>query len=220
MSTLSGQDDLPPWAEELRRRYLRGEASQFVLHGNVHDLILHDGKLCPLAGVPHRRCCSRRRTPSSVYNVSTGVRFAKARWRHRRPRGLWSCKKEPARCCRSSSARSPPRTGWRVIIEYAETVAPAGDTSFSTVDDRAAAVTLHRWSMLRALEDADSIVLLTLENLTRAAPEAGLEPARGDGARAHADKARARGGCIRLLDAELPTTPTSSASPRSPPASS
>ena len=26
---------LPVWAEDLRRRYLRGEASMFVLHGNV-----------------------------------------------------------------------------------------------------------------------------------------------------------------------------------------
>ena len=25
---------LPPWAEDLRRRYLRGEASMFLLHGN------------------------------------------------------------------------------------------------------------------------------------------------------------------------------------------
>ena len=28
---------LPAWAEDLRRRYLRGEASMFVLHGNVYD---------------------------------------------------------------------------------------------------------------------------------------------------------------------------------------
>ena len=39
---------LPPWAEELRRRYLRGEAWQFVLHGNVHDLVLHGGRLVEL----------------------------------------------------------------------------------------------------------------------------------------------------------------------------
>ena len=39
---------LPAWAEELRRRYLRGEASQFVVHGNVHDLVLHGGALVPV----------------------------------------------------------------------------------------------------------------------------------------------------------------------------
>ena len=39
----------PSWAEELRRRYLRGEASQFILHGNVHDQILHEGELYGLS---------------------------------------------------------------------------------------------------------------------------------------------------------------------------
>ena len=36
---------LPVWADELKRRYVRGESSLFVLHGNVHDKVLHDGKL-------------------------------------------------------------------------------------------------------------------------------------------------------------------------------
>jgi hypothetical protein len=26
---------LPTWAEDLRNRYLRGESSMFILHGNV-----------------------------------------------------------------------------------------------------------------------------------------------------------------------------------------
>ena len=34
---------LPAWAEDLRRRYLRGEASMFVLHGNVFDTVLYRG---------------------------------------------------------------------------------------------------------------------------------------------------------------------------------
>ena len=38
----------PAWAEELRRRYLRGEASQFVLHGNVFDLVEYGGELLPV----------------------------------------------------------------------------------------------------------------------------------------------------------------------------
>ena len=39
---------LPAWAEDLRRRYLRGEASMFVLHGNVYDVVLHNGKMMAL----------------------------------------------------------------------------------------------------------------------------------------------------------------------------
>ena len=29
---------LPEWADELRRRYLSGEASMFLIHGNVRDV--------------------------------------------------------------------------------------------------------------------------------------------------------------------------------------
>ena len=39
---------LPAWAEDLRRRYLRGEASMFVLHGNVYDVVLCSKKMMAL----------------------------------------------------------------------------------------------------------------------------------------------------------------------------
>ena len=39
---------LPAWAEDLRRRYLRGEASTFVLHGNVYDVVLCNRKMMAL----------------------------------------------------------------------------------------------------------------------------------------------------------------------------
>ena len=38
---MSEARQLPAWAEDLRRRYLRGEASMFVLHGNVFDTVVH-----------------------------------------------------------------------------------------------------------------------------------------------------------------------------------
>ncbi len=36
--------DLPSWMAALRDRYLQTDTSQFVLHGNVHDFVLCDGK--------------------------------------------------------------------------------------------------------------------------------------------------------------------------------
>ena len=35
---MSENQDLPSWAEELRLRYIAGESSLFLLHGNVRDL--------------------------------------------------------------------------------------------------------------------------------------------------------------------------------------
>ena len=35
---MTEQPQFPDWAEELRSRYMSGEASLFLLHGNVRDL--------------------------------------------------------------------------------------------------------------------------------------------------------------------------------------
>ena len=40
--------DLPDWMRTLRDRYLQTETGQFVLHGNVHDLVLCAGRVWSL----------------------------------------------------------------------------------------------------------------------------------------------------------------------------
>ena len=50
-----------------------------------------------------------------------------------------------------------------VVIDYAETVAPAGDASFSSENDRLSLVTLQRWSLAPQLEASDNIVVLLAE---------------------------------------------------------
>src|SRR5438067_11050403 len=67
---------LPSWAEELRRRYLRGEASVFVLHGNVHDVVL-DGDDMVSVGDYVARTVFEKKDVVIRYNVSTGCRFTK-----------------------------------------------------------------------------------------------------------------------------------------------
>src|SRR5215475_10814286 len=67
----------PTWAEELRRRYLRGEASVFVVHGNVHDLVLDGaGELVSLGDFLARTVFEKKDIVIR-YNLSTGCRFAK-----------------------------------------------------------------------------------------------------------------------------------------------
>src|ERR1700733_3993497 len=91
MSTmnLSKTSRLPAWADEIRRRYLRGESSQFVLYGNVHDLILDDpdgslDKKSPderLLLLPEflTKVLLDKKNLVALYNVSTGVRFVKGK---------------------------------------------------------------------------------------------------------------------------------------------
>src|SRR5688500_19771150 len=68
---------LPAWAEDLRRRYLRGEASIFVLHGNVYDSVLHAGRVLPLTDFLGTVLLKESKETIAVYNVATGVRLLK-----------------------------------------------------------------------------------------------------------------------------------------------
>ena len=181
---LSKPGRLPSWADEIRRRYLRGEASQFVLFGNVHDLILDDpdgssDKRSPderLLALPEflTKVLLEKKNAVVLYNVSTGVRFAKGKL----PPGFEELvlHKEPAKALPLLERLLLTQQGVALVIEYADTVAPAGDTSFSTVDDRAAVVTLQRWSTLPALDKNDSVIFLLVENMSELHPKLVANP--------------------------------------------
>jgi SpoVK/Ycf46/Vps4 family AAA+-type ATPase len=171
---------LPPWADELRRRYLRGEAWQFVLHGNVHDLVVHEGKLVPVS----EYLCDVLLAPTKDlvlrYDLSSGVRVAKGRGSSR---GAQDPRLEELGQSRAPGRVLPAlerlllsadRVG--AVIEYAETIAPAAETSFASDADRASVVALHRWSMSPALEEADNLVLLVTETLSDLHPHLVANP--------------------------------------------
>ena len=70
---------LPAWAQELRNRYLAGEASLFMLHGNVRDLQAWDDGHGNRDYVGIRNFLenflARTRDIVVSYNVSQGVSF-------------------------------------------------------------------------------------------------------------------------------------------------
>lgn len=169
---------LPSWCEDLRRRYLRGESSQFVLHGNVHDVVLHEGQLYSATEFLSQVLFARTKDTVIHFNVSTGVRFAK---RKAGASGLDELigQREPSKVLPLLERAMATNDRLAVVLEYADTIAPAGDTSFSTLDDRAAVVTLHRWSLLRTLERADSIIVLVVETLSDLHPKVVSNPRVG-----------------------------------------
>src|SRR5579872_3705919 len=144
MSTLNATPGrLPGWADELRRRYIRGESSQFVLHGNVHDVVLDDPDGVPGNNDDERllslseflfRVLLDKKSTIALYNVSTGVRFVKGKI----PQGCEDLvlHKDPAHVLPLLERALTTAPGMAVVMEYAEAVAPAGETSFSTTDDR------------------------------------------------------------------------------------
>jgi transitional endoplasmic reticulum ATPase len=185
MSTmnLSKPSRLPAWADEIRRRYLRGESSQFVLYGNVHDLILDDPDGAEKRSEGERllslsdflvKVLLEKKNLVAIYNVSTGLRFVKGKI----PSGYEELllTKEPAKVLPLIERLLMTQNGVALIIEYADTVTPAGETSFSTADDRAAVVTLQRWSTLPVIDKNDSVIFLLVENLSELHPKLVANP--------------------------------------------
>lgn len=161
---------LPVWAEDLRRRYLRGEASMFVLHGNVYDVVLCHKKMMALTEFLTDVLLKESKETIVVYNVATGSRFTK------RASDVTSLEdlllaSEKDRVFAALERLLVGATKTAVIMEYAEAIAPAGDPNFQSESDRAAIVTLHRWSALPEIERGDNVVLLIAENLTELAPK-------------------------------------------------
>jgi SpoVK/Ycf46/Vps4 family AAA+-type ATPase len=161
---------LPVWAEDLRRRYLRGEASMFVLHGNVYDVVIQQKLILSLTEFLTDVMLKESKDTVAVYNVATGVRFAKRAADVTNIEDLILAP-DKARVFVALERLLIGATKTAVIIEYAEAVAPAGDPSFQGDVDRAAIVTLHRWSALPEIERGDNVVLLIAENLTDLSPK-------------------------------------------------
>jgi SpoVK/Ycf46/Vps4 family AAA+-type ATPase len=156
---------LPPWTEELKRRYLRGEALQFVLHGNVNDLVLSSGKFIRMADFLSEVLLSPSKDVVVQYNVATGVKFAKKRATVQTLDELVVLR-DPDKILPALERLVHDVDKVAVIIDYAEMVAPAGDPNFFSSADRQSVVTLHRWSFSPAIERADSVIVLITENLS------------------------------------------------------
>src|SRR5687767_14570482 len=70
---------LPPWADELRSRYLAGEASMFLVHGNVRDLHPwrdEEGTKWLDLRAFLEKFLERTREVVAYYNVSQGLQCA------------------------------------------------------------------------------------------------------------------------------------------------
>jgi transitional endoplasmic reticulum ATPase len=169
MST-TGVNALPSWAEDLRRRYLRGEASMFVLHGNVYDIVLNNGKRLSITDFLTGVLLRESRETIATFNLASGIRFPK------RPKSSPFVEDAILETSRDKVLAALERlligsSKTAVIIEYAEAIAPAGDPSFQSDMDRSAIVTLHRWSSMPAIERSDNVVLLICENLSELSPK-------------------------------------------------
>ncbi|MBU1429036.1 ATP-binding protein [Myxococcota bacterium] len=189
--------DLPQWTQQLKDRYLKTNTGQFILHGNVHDLIFSGGRAWAL---PEFLSAFFRPSDKLVvhYDPGRGISFpddasaARAGRALAREGMLSRAKLLPkgddtpdlivARRVEAEIAgeRAPevaleiieallaaPRLPVALIIHYAELIAPDGPPSSLSFYDRTAGARLHRWSMAHEIVKGDNLVLM----LTSALPD-------------------------------------------------
>jgi len=166
---------LPAWASELRRRYLRGEVYQFILHGNVNDLVLHEGQPLALDEFLCKVLLGPSRDTIALYNSATGVRFAKRR------EGITGLdelllSRGRERVLPALERLLLTESRFALLLEYGEMLAPAGDLALYGEADRAALVTLHRWAALPAVEQADNLIVLLTETVSELHPRLAHNP--------------------------------------------
>jgi SpoVK/Ycf46/Vps4 family AAA+-type ATPase len=156
--------ELPGWAQEIRSTYLRGESTVFLVHGNVYDLVLHEGEPLPLIDFLAKVLLQKKDTLVH-YNPTLGVKFRKKAQQIENLDDLLGVK-DSEKVLPELEKLLRTQDGVAVIIDYAEIIAPAGDTNFQSEADRRAMVTLHRWSLDRNFETSDNVIVLVTELLS------------------------------------------------------
>jgi len=142
----------------------------FVLHGNVYDVVLNGDKRLSFSDFLTGVLLKESKDTIVLFNVATGVRFTKkSKDASALDDVLFSTDK--TRVLPTLERLLTDSTKTALVLEYAEALAPAGDPAFQADADRAAVVTLHRWSFLPAIEEGDNVVLLVAENLTDLTPK-------------------------------------------------
>jgi transitional endoplasmic reticulum ATPase len=174
---------LPEWAATLRDHYLSGEASLFLLHGNVLDLQPWrpgDGSEQWLSLRQFLQSfLARSRDVVVYYNVSQGLQFAEPGHEAKVRRSVNARRVldgVPALTALPTSiadtlpllediAKDPTQSSG-VILDFFEMIAPNADVAFMTHEDKANLVTIRRWSSDPAMLATDSLVVLITESLT------------------------------------------------------
>jgi len=175
-------DGLPGWAKDLSEKYYSRSFSMFVLHGNVRDLVplVNEGtaEFVPLEQFLTTALFGQRdlvlqydrgglsfgsaesqadfRRALEGYDSFHGTNFAQGLPRN--PDAILNILDNYLRL------RIADNKKIALILDFAETIAPAGDVSGMPAEDRNSLVILKRWARNPAFLKADLTICLIAEN--------------------------------------------------------
>ncbi len=175
---------MPDWAQQLSEKYYSRTLAMFVLYGNVRDLVplKRNGTLefLPLQKFLNQGLFAQRDI-ILTYDRGGGISFANPDMQSDFRRALSGYDTFHGTNYSAGLPRNPDGVlnlldsylrvriaeGKKIalIIDYAETIAPAGDVSGMSAEDRNSLVILKRWANNPAFLRADVTICLIAENL-------------------------------------------------------
>ncbi len=173
--SLAESDRLPAWADELARKYRAGETSYFLLHHNIYDLVRTRTGYLSLLGFLQKEMLGNKRIV--LYNRSEGITFDS----EETLRAFVAQQRVADPLLNVTAASQLPRDPARalplierflyytdrvaVIINFLETIFPAGEIGYLSSDDRNVLVSIQRWMTNPRLAESDNLIILIAESL-------------------------------------------------------
>jgi AAA+ superfamily predicted ATPase len=168
------------WADELSRKYRSGEANHFLLHHNIYDLTRSQNGYVSLLSFMQKELVGNKRIV--LYNRSEGISFDTeetmrvfiAQQRVADPlldfKTAAQLPRDPARALPMIERFLYLSDRIAVVINFLETIFPAGEISYLSSEDRNALVSLQRWLTSPRFMETDNIVILIAESLSDVHP--------------------------------------------------
>lgn len=149
----------PKWAEAVRRKYLSGESSVFILHGNVFDDVLHADKWLSVAEYIEQVLVKDNKDLVLRLDVTSGLRILRD--------GAFSKLPDEGPADPFSQAETflLEHSKAALVIPYAGSLVPPGDEHFLSGADRQNAVRVHQWSLHPSIRESDNVVFLLCESV-------------------------------------------------------
>jgi SpoVK/Ycf46/Vps4 family AAA+-type ATPase len=189
VASITGTDrytaQYPAWAREFARKYFTRTITQFILHGNVRDLVPTEVEHAP--GYASMREFLRGDLFSArdiviFYDRSSGLHFSDSASRQDFNRAVsgydiiagteyaGKIPRDPVRVFTllENYFRTRLSEGRRIacVIDYAETIVPMSEGASYSSEDRAALVFLQKWSHDPLFLQSDFTICLVTENLS------------------------------------------------------
>jgi ATP-dependent 26S proteasome regulatory subunit len=196
MATGDGLSQLPGWAQKLAEQYYTRTVGTFLIHGAVRDLQPTTDAQGKRAYVPLKQFLAEDlfggRDHVIHYDRSSGIRGATPDTQKDFLRSLSghdalygtdyarSMPRDPARALQVLEnyirLRLADGKSVAVVIDFAESVAPAGDLGSMAEPDRFAIVTLIKWASDPQFLASDVSICLIVENLAELSGRLGRNP--------------------------------------------